>query len=245
MVDSNHAVEVTLRIPGTWEHPMELVERLPTGFQIEGRNLILPDGTEIEIAPVPADEMFSSIFRSSLRRPATAAELEIVDNYVANVVLCGPGGSLAAARKMMEAGAAVIGAGGGGVFIDNSGLAHGGENWQYMTEDGSSDAVSFAFVSIIRNPREVWTVGMHVAGCPEIVMRRAEADADDRAIIDMICYVCGGDRPVDDGHIIADPQRARFQIQREVAPTEGLAGPMKNPFGRLRMVSIKEIAEQN
>ena len=44
---------------------------------------------------------------------------------------------LEAARTMMQAGAALLRAGGAGVFIDNSALAHGGQQWLEMTEDGS------------------------------------------------------------------------------------------------------------
>ncbi len=44
---------------------------------------------------------------------------------------------------MMRAAAAIMDAGGAGVFIDNSMLAHGATAWQAMTEDGSPDAISF------------------------------------------------------------------------------------------------------
>jgi NADPH:quinone reductase-like Zn-dependent oxidoreductase len=77
-------------------------------------------------------------------------------------------GSLEAARKMMEAGAAIVRAGAAGIFIDNCGLAHGGQHWLAMTEDASPDAVSFAFVSIIRGDTEVWTMGMHVLGLRDV-----------------------------------------------------------------------------
>ncbi len=69
-----------------------------------------------------------------------------------------------------------------------------------MTDEGSSDAVSFAFVGIIRGQHDVWTMGMQVPGFPEVVMRRADADADDRAIIEMIRYLCSNEKPVGDGH---------------------------------------------
>lgn len=114
-----------------------------------------------------------------------------------------------------------------------------------MTEEGSSDAVSFAFVGIVRGQREVWTTGMHVPGFPEIMMKRADADADDRAIIEMIRNVCADNFAIGDGHIIADEEGPRFRIEHEFP--EGLDVPdsMRNPFGRLRMTSIKDIAERN
>lgn len=238
-------VEITLRIPGDWKSPNEVIERLPNGYRIVDDDLILPDQTKVEVFPIPPDNQFPDIFRSSLRHPANAAELEIVDRYTMNVGLTGPGGSLDSARTIMNAGAAIIQAGGAGVFIDNSCLSHGAEEWLDMTEEGSSDAISFGFVGIVQGKREVWTMGMHIPGFPDIVMNRADADANDRAIIEMIRYICASDRSVGDGHIIADEKGPRFQIQHEFPDQSSAPEPMRNPFGRLRMVSFKDIAEQN
>ncbi|XZE19876.1 hypothetical protein SH449x_005206 [Pirellulaceae bacterium SH449] len=238
-------VEITLRIPGAWRSPMEIMERLPSGYRIIDAQLQLPDKTRLDIFPIPADKQFPNIFRTSLRQPATAEELRVVDRYTINVGLAGPGGSLESARTMMKAGAAIIHAGGAGVFIDNSCLAHGAEDWLSMTDDGSSDAISFGFVGIVRGEREVRTVGMQVPGFPEILMTRADADADDRAIIEMIRYLCANDRSVGDGHIIADEKGPRFRITHEFPEQSGVPAPMRNPLGRLRMVSFKDIAEQN
>src|SRR5204863_1950700 len=113
---------------------------------------------EVEFNPLPPDEQFAQIFRTSCRRPAREEELAAVDGYTVNVCLSGPGGSLVAAQTMMQAGAGIVRAGGAGVFNDNSGLAHGGQDWLEMTDDGSPDAVSFAFVAIVRGETEVWTM---------------------------------------------------------------------------------------
>jgi len=245
MIQTRPTVTITLRIPCDWRHPKELLDRIPNGYRINGDQLILPDQTEIEISPMPPDKQFPSIFRSTLRRPANAEELAIVDRYTVNVALTGPGGSLDSALKMMQAGAAIVQAGGAGVFIDNSGLTHGAEAWLYMTEEASSDAVSFAFVSIVRGNQEVWTTGMHVAGFPEIIMKRADADADDRAIIEMIRYVCAGEFAIGDGHIIADEVGPRFRIEHEFPEQSSIPDSMRNPFGRFRITSMKDIAERN
>ena len=53
-------------------------------------------------------DQFGEIFRSSCRQPATEDELAILDGYTVNVLLSGPGGSMAAARSMMQAGAAIV-----------------------------------------------------------------------------------------------------------------------------------------
>lgn len=245
MPEQQPAIETILRIPGAWNGPDELLSRLPDGFRIEGLNLILPDGVEIECSPTPRDDQFANVFRGSCRRPATPQELAIVESYSVNVCLAGPGGSLDSARSMMQAGAAIVKAGGGGVFIDNSGLSHGASVWLEMTEAGDADALSYAFVGIIRGRMEVRTRGMHVLGKPDLVMPRADADADQDAIIETLRYVCLGERPIDDGHILADEHGPRYQIRTARDDQFNCDSPMHNPFGRLKLVSYRSIAELN
>lgn len=239
-------ITITFRIPGKWSHPKELLTRLPDGYRVTPDALILPDGSQVEFGARPADDQFAAIFRSSCRRPATAEELAIVDDYAVNVILNGPGGSLDAARKMMEAGAALVRAGGAGVFIDNSALAHGGEQWLAMTDDGGPDALTFAFVAIVGGRNDVYTMGMHVLGLRDVVMKRADADADDFSIIEVINYLAAGEKPIDDGHVLADLNGPRYQAFTQDAGGQAPQGsPMYNPFGRLKLVSMRDIAETN
>ncbi len=238
-------VTITLRIPGKWSHPSELVQRLPAGCHLTAEALLLPDTTQVEFGAMAADDQFAQIFRSSCRQPATDDELATVDSYAVNVLLSGPGGSRPAARAMMQAGAAVVRAGGAGVFIDNSTLAHGGRHWLELTQDGGPDALSFAFVAIVRGQTEVWTMGMHVLGLRDVVMKRADVEAEGLDIIEVMRYLCRGDKPVGDGHVLADLNGPRFQVFTQ-AGAEGLVGtPMHNPFGRLKLVSLRDIAETN
>ncbi len=238
-------VTVALRVPGQWAHPRELIERTPEGCRLTPEALILPSGASVELGFRKADEQFPGIFRSSLRRPATEEEQRTADGYTVNVLLSGPGGSMEAARAMMEAGAAMVRAGGAGVFIDNSGLAHGGEHWLEMTEDGGPDALSFAFVSIIRGQANVWTMGMHVLGLRDVVMKRADVEADGFDIVEVIRYLARGERPVGDGHVIADLNGPRFQAFTQDCEEKLAGSPMHNPFGRIRLVNMRDIAENN
>jgi hypothetical protein len=245
MNQSDTKVRTTLRIPGNWSHPRELIERIPTGFRLTPESLVLPDRTEIDFTPMPPDDQFSQIFQSSCRQPAAEDELGILNSYTVNVVLTGPGGCMKSALTMLQAGAAIVQAGGAGVFIDNSGVAHGGRNWIEMADDGGPDAVSFAFVAIVRGQVDVWTMGMHVMGLPDIVMRRSDLDADGDTIITVIRYLCAGEKPFGEGHVLADEKGPRFRAVATNSHDLTAGSPMHNPFGRLQLVSMKEIAEIN
>jgi hypothetical protein len=246
---SDSKVEIAMRIPAQWGHPQELLERLPEGVRMTPEAMILSDGTKIGVNFANADDQFAAIFRSSCRRPPTAEEAATVDDYTVNALLHGPGGSAAAARKMMQAAAVLVGAGGAGVFIDNSAVAHGGETWLQLTDDGGADALSFAFVAIVGGRNEAYTLGMHVLGLRDVVMKRTDAESDEFGIIDVVRYMAASERPIDDGHILADLSGPRFQAFVDQGVDHDAAGPpgspLFNPFGRLKIVSLRDVAEQN
>ncbi len=68
-------VEVALRIPGTWSHPQELIQGLPSGFHGSAEGLVLPDATWVKLGAMGADDQFAGIFRSACRSPASDDEL--------------------------------------------------------------------------------------------------------------------------------------------------------------------------
>jgi len=245
MTTTNTTVQTTLRIPADWSHPRELLERLPAEYRLTGEALVLPDGATMEFSPLAPDDQFPQIFASSCRRPASDEEIAAVNRYTVNVALTGPGGSMDAALAMMQAGAAIVRAGGAGVFIDNCGLAHGGDHWLEMVEDGGPDALSFAFVGIVSGQQQMWTMGMHVLGFPEIVMSQADLDGDADVLVEVIRYVAAGDKPIGEGHLLCDEHGPRFQAAAIDADERTAGTPMHNPFGRLRLTSLKDIAEGN
>jgi hypothetical protein len=238
------SIIVDLRIPGRWSHPRDLIERLPDGCRVTPEALILPDGARIDLGFLPPDDQFPGIFRSCCRQPPTEKELATADGYTVNVTLSGSGGSMEAARMIMKAAATMVRAGGAGVFIDNSALAHGGEHWLEMTEDGGIDALSFAFVGIVQSNIDIWTIGMHVLGLRDIILKRADVEKG-FDIVDLIRYMVRGEKPVGNGHIVADVNGSWFSCRAEDGNPRMVGTPMHNPFGRLRLVELRHIASNN
>jgi hypothetical protein len=138
----------------------------------------------------------------------------------------------------------MVRAGGAGVFIDNSALAHGGELWLEMTEDGGADALSFAFVGMVQGNTDIWTVGMHVLGLRDIVLKRADVEKG-FDIVEVIRYLVPDDKPVGDGHILADVNGPWFSCCAVDGDPSMADTPMYNPFGRNRLVKLRHIASNN
>ncbi|MBN1571359.1 MAG: hypothetical protein JXA73_26220 [Acidobacteria bacterium] len=238
------SVIVDLRIPGTWSHPGDLIKRLPDSCRVTPRELVLPDGARIDLGFFPPDKQFPQVFRSSCRHPPTEKELAIVDGYALMATLSSVGGSMKAARTIMKAAAILVRAGGAGVFIDNSMLAHGGELWLEMAEDGGMDALSYAFADIVQTNGEIWTVGMHVLGLCDMVLQGADLEKD-YDIVELIRSMVQESRPIGNGHILAGVKGRRFSCCAADCDPITLSLPMRNPFGRVRLTKLRHAASKN
>jgi hypothetical protein len=163
-------------------------------------------------------------------------ELATADGYKVNATLSGRGGSMEDARTIMKAAAIIIRTGGAGVFIDNSVLAHGGQLWLEMAEDGGMDALSFAFVNIVQGNTDIWTMGMHVLGLPDIVLKRADVESD-FDIVELIRSMVRGDKRV--GNSLSDENGSCFRCYADDGGHKIVSSPMHNPFGRFRLVKLR------
>ena len=105
--------------------------------------------------------------------------------------------------------------------------------------------MSFAFVAIVRGQTDVWTMGMHVLGLRDVVMKRADVESGGFDIVEVVRYLSRGDNRVEDGHLLGDLDGPRFQAIAEDGAKAPLGSPLYNPFGRLRVASMKDIAETN
>lgn len=243
--------EITFRIPGMWEHPSQLATKLPKGYSLEPEDapgrLILPDKSSIEFRAVPADDEFAAIFADACQRPPSKKDQQTIENYRVNVLLTGPGGSLEAAHRMMKVGAAIIKAGGAGVFIDNSGVAHGSDDWLKLASDpdnklgGDYGGVFWAFVATFGSEDEVWSVGMHVIGFRDAVIPRTGDDQADHFMLNnFLGYSYQSGATIVDGDLLGDEKTPMFRVYKEPCDRFEPGAPMHNPYGQWRLERVGE-----
>lgn len=242
---AKHKILVTLRIPGTWPTPADLFAAMPAGCKMQADRLILSDGTEIEVNIRPRDAQFVSVFGQACRRGPTKAEKAALQKYTWQICLTGPGGSMHNAVVMMQAAAAVLQAGGSGVFIDNSAMSFGAEAWHEMVKFQDTDAISYAFTSIARDPQVTYTIGMHVFGLPNLEMRNADTGPDGDELIELIQWICNREKPCETGQLISTPSGSLFRVSIQPDKRFPPQAPMHNPWGTIRFTSTKEISERN
>jgi hypothetical protein len=231
--------EVTLRIPGTWDRPEDFYENLPRGCRCNETGLVLANGSEFELHVLPADEDFPGIFAGSCPKLPTEDEREQIENYEVNICLTGQGGSIAAAKRIMEAAAAVLGAGGAGVFIDSSGIAHGATDWLTLYDSADDGGVYWAFVMAVRSEKEVYSMGMHVLGFRDaIIPSTGDAEFDSRALHSFLGFTAFSGATLRDGEVVGDPVLPTFMVNSQEDDRCEPSAPMFNPYGRWRLEPI-------
>jgi hypothetical protein len=228
-----------MRIPGGWSEPRELIEQLPPGCRCTLDALILADGSEFELNPLDADEQFAEIFASGCPKLPTDDERERIENYKVNICLTGAGGSIAAAKQLMEAAAAVLSAGAAGVFVDNSGIAHGATDWLTLLSDAENGGVYWAFVNAVRSEDELNSIGMHVLGVRDAIIPLTGHDEYDfRTLHSFLGFTAFSGNVVTDGDTIGDPVLPTFRAQAEPHDRVPENAPMFNPYGQWRLVPV-------
>ncbi len=232
-------VQIEVRIPGTWAEPDELIERLPDGYGLSPRGLVTPSGQCLEVGFLPPDDQFVEVFATACRQNPTADEREAIENYAVIVTLGGPGGSLILASEFMRTAAALIAAGGSGVFVDNSAISHGGEAWTEMAEASpptacDSEALSFAFTTVVGGRSRGYTHGMQVLGQPNLSMPPDAIGNNGEYIIDLVRQIAAGDYPKVAGAWTVWSGRqydVRWQPDNDFQP----GSPLHNPYGQLHL----------
>ncbi len=231
--------EIAVRIPGTWSCPASLQQSLPSGYTLTPGWLQLPDGGRLQVYPHAADDEFAGIFMGACRGRLSAAQQRRIKRYGVNVCLIGRGGSIEAAQRMMTAAAAVVRAGGMGVFIDNSGAAHGGGDWLNLAGDPDDGATLPAFVASYANERIIYSVGMHVLGIRDAVMSQTDdREADAIVLNSFLLYTifCGTDMA--DGDLVGDSDEPTHRVRGQDCDFPPAGTPMHNPYGCWRLEEL-------
>jgi hypothetical protein len=226
-----------MRIPGGWSEPRELLKQLPRGCRCTPDALVLADGSKFEFNALDADEQFAEIFASGCPKLPTESEREQIENYKVNICLTGPGGSITAAKQLMEAAAAILAAGGAGVFVDNSGISHGATDWLTLLSDADNGGVYWAFVSAVRSEDELYSIGMHVLGFRDAIIPLTGHDEYDfRTLHSFLGFTAFSGNIVADGDTIGDPVLPTFRAHAEPHDRVPIDAPMFNPYGQWRLV---------
>lgn len=240
--------QIVMRVPGMWRSVKALRKALPKQIKLRNGRLTIPDETDFELVFMKADGEFPRVFATACRDTPKLSERKILNNYRANAVLVGPGGSIECAVNMLRAAAALIDAGGAGAFIDNSTLAHGGQMIKQFVESSELvDSTTYAFTALYQSRDEAYTMGLQTLGLPNFNMARSDIGPDGKEMIEMITYMGDPQTPrLQAGDLVSGLLGIKYRVEEaEPAMGDAESGPLHNPWGRLRLTHELKLAEKS
>ncbi|QNA88022.1 hypothetical protein G4G28_05155 [Massilia sp. Dwa41.01b] len=242
----NDTPELILCIPGPWDSQQALADDIADGdsghLLIENLLRDAETGFTCELVYGAADPEVSAAFRVAGPHWAASGAMDDVGEHRCVVYLIGKGGSREAAEAMMRAGAALVDAGGLGVKVESTGIAHGPAYWTEMCEQLPLLTAHRALVVFVVSGHEVYSCGMHNFGLPEAVMAIGKGSIDRTAAADLLRtftrYLLEA-HDIEVGHTFSVSEGA--PVYRIVAATPVDYGPdslFNNPYGSWRLEAV-------
>ena len=168
-----------------------------------------------------------------------------IDDHATVAYLIAPGGSREAADAMMRAGAALIDAGGLGVKVDSTGIAHAPAYWIDMCEQLDQVTAHRALVVYVAG-NDVYSCGMHNFGLPEAI---TSADNKTEAA-DMLRfftrYLLENAPKLADGHTFSVSEGKQvYRVEQAPAIDYGPGSLFNNPYGAWRLSPVAQEKKGN
>ncbi|WP_305821015.1 DUF4261 domain-containing protein [Massilia brevitalea] len=231
------APELVLCIPGPWTSREELLESMSAsdaGFVYAGHLLLeMETGFTCELVFEGADPAVTAAFRVAGPHWAASEAMADVAGHASVVYLAGKGGTREAAESMMRAGAALVDAGGLGVKVDSTGIAHGPAYWTELCHELHLQTAHRALVVYITG-QDVYSCGMHNFGLPEAIVTPVDGDVQAAAdLLRTFTHYLFAQAPVfEEGHTFSVSEGAPvYRVRAAPALDYGPDSLFNNPYG--------------
>jgi hypothetical protein len=229
--------ELVLCIPGPWKNYKALgkaVEALDDGYVTFG--LVLMDtasGFGCDIQLEKRDPRMKGAFMSAGPHWHGTPAMEAIDKHASVVYLIGYGGTPGNVDAMMKAAATLVRAGGLGVKVESSGIAHAPDEWLRLCEFLHLHAAHRGMVVFVTG-METYSCGMHNFGLKDAITAQANSVELLRAFTH---YLLTESPDVRDGQTFAVSEEAPVYIVRAHPGVPYEEGSLfANPYGAWYLV---------
>lgn len=228
--------EIVLCVPGPWETPRQLAERLAaSGHPLVGGRLVVSTVVQLETQIEGTDPRMSAAFMAAGHRRMAEAELALIATHRLVAYVVGEGGSVKSVRTFAEAGSALLAAGGFGVKVESAGVAYAPQRWAELTSAGISVLLQRAFVAYVNDSQETWSCGMQAFGLPDAVVAAFPRSAD--VIRSFAEYLVGESPVILAGQTFSpSPDEPSYLLRQERCSRYPSGDLFHNPFGYWRLV---------
>lgn len=234
--------KIVLCIPGPWQDRSQFMAQIVRdsgGYLFAGRVLLhMASGTAFELEYEPRDPRMAAAFASAGPHWRDSDAMAGIGAHASVAYLIGAGGSRARAEAMMTAAAALLDAGGLGVKVESSGVAHSPAAWRQLCAELAQCSAHRAYVLNITG-EQVHSCGMHQFGMKDAIVD-ARAAADPVALIHTFTWYLFTEAPaMQEGHTFSvSAQAPRYRLSAEPSMQFEAGDLFANPYGLWRLTPL-------
>lgn len=234
--------DAVLCIPGRWTDIAELGKRIihdSGGYLFVGRLLIhLETKTTFELQFEDADPRMASAFAAAGRHWAGTPAMDEIASHTSVVYLIGKCGSQAGAEALMLAGGGLLKAGGLGVKVESSGIAHSPDAWRGFAAECHLFKAHSAFVVYVTG-NQVYSCGMHHFGLPDAMVEGGDASENAELLRIFTFYLFTEQPTIHVGQTFSTAADAPvFRIVAGVGADYGSDSLFHNPYGTWQLAPL-------
>ncbi len=230
-------VKTVLCVPGPWREKFDLMEALLSSSEyLLAGNLLYhvttKEGFHLDIQS--ADPQVTHAFSIAGYHWASTPEMNRIADHQMVVYIVGEGGSPESAGFLMEAAEAFLAAGGFGVKIESSGLAHSPAEWRRSIRLQDKGLHHAYVVYLQGNP--TYSCGMHNLGYKDAVIDKYQAE-DPIELLRIFTRYMVVEKPVlGEGHTFqASLSAPAYRMTHEPCAFYDEDSLFTNPFGLWRL----------
>ncbi|MDM5220893.1 DUF4261 domain-containing protein [Peribacillus sp. NJ11] len=229
--------QIIIGIPGKWKDRTELIQTVASqseGYLLAGNIFHNKDKNitfqaEIQDYEPTLTETFSHASKGAFPESLLAE----INDHTFTVYIIADISNVGNVSDLIDAGVAILRAGGMAVKIETAGIAHSKEDWQQLHHSPDILSVYAHFVTIIGEEDYYCSFGMKAFGLPDAVTLNTMSPKEAAALLNTFNYYHVGEQPL-------FKNGETFSIQKD-APDFILTGlqdfryeedhPFYNPFG--------------
>ena len=241
MNHTERSLQIVLCIPGPWESSAELIPALigaDSGYLYAGSVMMhIETGFACRALLEEHDPAMAGAFAAAGHHWAGSEAMDRIAGHRGVVYLVARGeGSEQVSRRLMQAAAALLTAGGLGVKVESTGLAHDPQTWRELSGDASPAALHRAFVVYVNAAADVYSCGMHNLGLRDAIVARAPG-ADGAELLRVFTGYLATEAPaIEAGQTFSpDADGPVYRILEDAGVDYGQASLFNNPYGSWRL----------
>lgn len=186
MPENTSAPLTVLCIPGPWESRSDLVQAIArggSGYIFAGQVLMnMQTKQTCELDFQARDDRMAAAFRAAGPHWVGTPEMQRIADHSAVAYLVVDGGVAMTAEALMQAADALLEAGGLGVKVESSGVAHPPADWRELCAHLHLFSAHRAYVLYVTGP-QVYSCGMHNLGLRDAIV---DNDGDTAEAVELL-----------------------------------------------------------